>query len=151
MEKLHYTVVINAPKEKVWSTMLEDQSYREWTAAFNAGSYFKGDWSKGSKMLFLGPDPRDGVEGGMVAEVVENKPYEFISLHHYGLYKNGVEDTTSDEVKKWANAFENYTFTTVDSGTEVAVDLEGASELAEMFNDTWPKALAKLKEIVERS
>ncbi len=149
MEKLHYTIVINAPKEKVWDTMLADQTYREWTSVFNAGSYFKGDWSQGSKILFLGPDPVTGEEGGMVARIAENKPYEFVSVEHLGFYKDGVEDTESEEVKKWAHATENYTFKEVDGGTEVQVDLQGNAEMAEMFNETWPLALQKLKALAE--
>jgi uncharacterized protein YndB with AHSA1/START domain len=151
MEKLHYSIVINAPQEKVWHGMLDDQTYREWTAFFNPGSHYQGDWSKGSKMLFLGPDPKDGTEGGMVSKVVENKLYECISVEHLGLYKNGVEDTTSEEAKEWGHAFETYTLKAVDGGTEVLVDLEGNEQLGEMFNEIWPKALAKVKEIAERS
>ncbi len=55
MQKLHFKIDINAPKEKVWHTMLDDKTYRIWTEAFMPGSYYKGDWSKGSKMLFIGP------------------------------------------------------------------------------------------------
>ena len=150
MQKLHYAITINAPKEKVWNTMLGDKTYREWTAAFNpGGSFYKGDWSKGSKMLFIGPDPKTGEEGGMVSRVVENKPYEFMSIEHYGMYKNGEEDTTSDLAKEWGIGSENYTFSEVDGGTEVQVDLDGNEQMAEMFNETWPLALQKLKTLAE--
>ncbi len=62
MEKQHFSIVIKAPKEKVWNTMLEDDTYRKWTEPFAPGSYYKGDWSKGSKILFLAPGEkgRDG-------------------------------------------------------------------------------------------
>ena len=106
MKKLHFSIVINAPKEKVWHAMLDDKQYREWTKAFNPGdkpgafSYYRGDWSKGSKMLFLGPDPETGQEGGMVSRIAENKPYEYISIEHIGIVQNGIEDTTSVWVPK---------------------------------------------------
>ena len=100
MQKLRFSILINAPKEKVWHAMLDDKPYREWTAAFNPGSYYKGDWSKGSKILFLGPNPETGEEGGMVSRIAENKRYEFISIEHVGIVYNGVEDTTSDEARK---------------------------------------------------
>jgi hypothetical protein len=101
MKKIHFKIDINASKEKVWDTMLEDATYREWTAPFNEGSYYKGDWTKGSEIIFLGPDPETGKEGGMVSRIAENKKYEFISIEHLGIIKDGVEDTTSEEVKKW--------------------------------------------------
>ena len=65
MKKLHCSIEINAPVKKVWDTMLEDATYRQWTGAFNPGSFYKGSWEKGSKILFLGPDPNTGKEGGM--------------------------------------------------------------------------------------
>ena len=130
--------------------MLDDKTYREWTAAFNPGSYYKGDWSKGSKILFLGPDPKTGEEGGMVSRIAENKPYEFISIEHLGIVKNGVEDTTSEEARKWAPAFENYTFKEKGGATEVLVEMDIEDENKKMFEEMWPKALQKLKEIAEK-
>ena len=150
MQKLHFSITINAPKEKVWHTMLDDKPYREWTAAFNPGSYYKGDWSKGSKILFIGPDPKTGEEGGMVSRIAENKPYEFISIEHLGIVKNGVEDTTSEEASKWAPAFENYTFIEKGGATEVLVEMDIEDENKKMFEEMWPKALQKLKEIAEK-
>lgn len=37
MKKLHFSTTINAPKEKVWHTMLDDSTYREWIKAFSDG------------------------------------------------------------------------------------------------------------------
>jgi uncharacterized protein YndB with AHSA1/START domain len=150
MEKLNFKIEINAPKEKVWNTMLEDTTYRLWTTPFNEGSYYKGDWSKGSKIVFLGPNPETGKEGGMVSRIAENKLYEYISIEHLGIINDGVEDTTSDEVKAWAGAFENYSFKERDGKTEVLVDLDSNEEYAEMFQGMWPKALQKLKELAEK-
>lgn len=151
MKKLQFKINIEASKEKVWDTMLEDATYREWTSVFSPGSYYKGDWSAGSKILFLGPDPRTGEEGGMVSMVSENKPYEFISLKHIGFVQNGIEDTESEMAKTWADSsFENYTFNEKDGKTELVVDLNVTDELAGEFERMWPDALKKLKEISER-
>lgn len=150
MQKLLFLILINAPKDKVWHSMLDDKPYREWTKAFNEGSHYKGSWEKGSKILFLGPDPNTGEEGGMVSRIAENKPYEFISIEHLGIVQNGVEDTTSEVARKWAPAFENYTFNDKDGATEVLVDIDIEDEHAQMFNEMWPEALRKLKELAEK-
>lgn len=150
MQKLNFSFTINAPKEKVWNTMLEDKTYRIWTEPFNPGSYYKGDWSKGSKIIFLGPDPETGKEGGMVSRIAENKLYEFISIEHLGIINDGVEDTTSEEVKKWTPAFENYTFKEKNGKTELLVETDINEEYKEMFESMWPKALQKLKELAEK-
>jgi uncharacterized protein YndB with AHSA1/START domain len=149
MNKLNFSITINAPKEKVWNTMLEDATYRLWTTPFNEGSYYKGDWSKGSKIVFLGPNPETGKEGGMVSRIAENKLYEFISIEHLGMINDGVEDTTSEEVKAWAGSLENYTFKEVNGKTTVLVDMDINEEYAEMFKGMWPNALQKLKELSE--
>ncbi|MBK7229815.1 MAG: SRPBCC domain-containing protein [Ignavibacteriales bacterium] len=149
MSKLNFSILIDAPISKVWDTMLEDKTYREWTEAFTEGSYYKGDWSKESKILFLGPNPETGKEGGMVSKIKDNKLHEFISIEHLGEVYDGVEDTTSDRVKDWAGALENYTFANKNGKTELVVDLDINEEFKEMFEGMWPKALQKLKSLCE--
>jgi len=147
MDKLHFSIVIKAPKEKVWKTMLDDNTYRKWTEAFAPGSYYKGSWNKGSKILFLAPGEKG--EMGMVSRIKENKPYEFVSIEHIGVVENGKEDTASEAVKGWAGALENYTFKEKNGTTEVLVEMDSNDEYKEMFKEMWPKALKKLKELAE--
>jgi hypothetical protein len=149
MRRLQFSIQIDVPRQTAWKTMLDDESYRVWTAAFSAGSYYTGDWSKGSRMLFLAPG-ESGKLMGMISRVLENRPYEFISLQHIGLIRNGIEDTTSEAVKAWAGALENYTFTDVPGGTMIRVELDTEASFLKMFEDQWPKALRKLKEITEK-
>lgn len=150
MQNINFSIVINAPREKVWDTMLGDATYREWTKPFNpAGSSFRGDWSKGSKILFIGVDEKTGKEdSGMYSEVADNRPYEYVSVKHLGELKDGVETP-------WPNpdqvGFENYTFRDKDGGTEVFVELTNMpDEWVGMMNESWPTALEKLKEIAEK-
>jgi uncharacterized protein YndB with AHSA1/START domain len=150
MIKLHFSITINAQRAKVWSTMLDDVTYRVWTEAFNAGSHYVGDWSKGSNILFLGPDPNTGSMGGMVSRIAENRLHEFISIEHLGMVNDGKEDTTSDAVKGWAGAHENYAFKEKNGATEVLVDIDITEDLKEMFEGMWPKALQKLKDLAEK-
>lgn len=150
MQKIHHSILIDAPVEKVWNTMLEDATYRQWTKPFHPGSYYKGDWSEGSKILFVGPSETGEGEEGMVSRIKENRLHEFISIEHLGMIRNGVEDTTSEEVKKWTPSLENYTFTPKDGKTEVSVDMDIVEEYKEMFEEMWPKALESLKELAEK-
>jgi len=147
MEKLKFNIKINAPKEKVWNTMLGEKTYSQWTEAFAPGSYYKGSWNKGSKILFLAPGEKG--EMGMVSRIKENKPYEFVSIEHIGVVENGKEDTASEAVKGWAGALENYTFKEKNGTTEVLVEMDSNDEYKEMFKEMWPKALKKLKELAE--
>lgn len=149
MQKLNFSILINSPVEKVWNTMLEDKTYREWTEAFSPGSHYIGSWDKGSKILFLGPNEQ-GVMGGMVSRIKENRKHEYISIEHLGVVRDGKEDTTSDEVKLWAGSLENYTLKNHNGKTEVLVDMDINDDYKEMFEDMWPKALQKLKQIAEK-
>lgn len=149
MDKLRRKIFINAPRAHVWDVMLADETYRDWTSAFSPGSYYKGDWSEGSKILFLGPNPEGG-EGGMVSRIRENRRHEFISVEHLGIFRDGVEDTESAEAKKWAPAYENYTFSDSNGGTELSVEMDIEAENRESFETMWTDALERLKAIAER-
>jgi uncharacterized protein YndB with AHSA1/START domain len=153
MERLHYSKKINAPVQTVWSTMLEDATYREWTSEFNEGSYYEGDWNQGSEIRFLGPDEGGSLDG-MIATVEESRPNEFVSLRYLGQIVDGVNDTTSEEARKIAGTHENYTFRQDDGATTLDVDLDfnadSEDEFVQMFDALWPKALDKLKAICER-
>lgn len=148
MKKLSFSILIDASKQKVWNTMLEDKTYRIWTEEFSPGSHYVGNWNQGSKILFLGPT-NDGKLAGMVSRIKENKLYKYISIAHLGEVYDGVEDTTSDRVKIWAGALENYTFIDKNGKTELGVDLDINEEYKEMFEGIWPKALQKLKSLCE--
>ena len=149
MKKLNFSIVINAPKEKVWDTMLEDKTYRQWTEPFAPGSHYVGDWNEGGKIHFLAPG-EDGKLGGMVSRIKENRQYEYISIEHLGFVQDGKEDTESDGAMSMSGALENYTIKENDGKTEVLVDMNSNEEYADMFNGMWPKALQKLKELAEK-
>ncbi len=146
MEKLNFSTSINAPKEKVWKVLWDDASYREWTSAFCDGSFAETEnWKEGSEVQFLDPN-----NCGMVSKVVVNKPNEYMSFQHLGEIKDGVEDRSSDKVKEWAGATENYTLKETGGVTALAVDLDIADEYKDMFAEMWPKALSKVKTLSEQ-
>jgi uncharacterized protein YndB with AHSA1/START domain len=145
MQQLQFSITINAPREKVWNTMLDDATYRQWTSAFCEGSCYEGSWEQGSEIRFLSPG---GV--GMIARIPENRPHEFISIEHRGLITNGVVDTDSEEAKSVAGAHENYTFTQNNGTTTVKVEIDTTPDYAEMFEGMWPRALQQLKALCER-
>lgn len=149
LTKMKFDISINAPVEKVFQLMLADATYRLWTAPFHPGSYFKGSWEKGSKMLFLGPDGK-GSEGGMVSQIAENIPNKYISIEHLGIVQGDTEITTGPEVAAWAGSHENYAFESKNGRTVVSVELDMQNEYKGMFEDMWPKSLQILKEICEK-
>lgn len=152
MKKLQFKVSINAPASRIFDIMLgisSKSTYEQWTALFNPTSTFEGSWDKGSKMLFIGVD-ENGEKGGMVSRIVENISNRFVSIQHYGLVQANKEITEGPEVEKWANGFENYTFEENNGNTTVTVDLDADEDFLDYMNETYPKALDKLKELCEK-
>jgi hypothetical protein len=152
MKKLQFKVSIKAPVTRVYDFMLglkSKSTYEQWTSVFNPTSTWEGSWEKGNKMRFVGVDEK-GERGGMVSRIAENIPNRFVSVQHYGLVKGDKEITEGPEVEKWANGFENYTFAESKDTTTVTVDLDATEDFLDYMNQTYPKALDKLKELCEK-
>jgi hypothetical protein len=151
MERIQFKITIHTPVEKVADLMLgisDKSTYEQWTSAFDPTSSYDGMWSKGSKIRFIGTDEK-GEIGGMVSEIVEHIPNQFVSIRHYGLLKANIEITEGPEVEKWANGFENYTFEENNGVTTVTVDVDTSTDFVAYMNTTFPTALDRLKELCE--
>jgi uncharacterized protein YndB with AHSA1/START domain len=141
---LQFTVFIQAPRGAVWNAMLDAESYKDWTSAFCAGSYYEGSWAEGEKIRFLSPGG-----DGMSAIIAANRRHEFISIRHLGQISAGVEDFTSDSVRGWAPAYENYSFADAPGGTQLHVRVETTPQFEQYMLDTFPQALRRLKALCE--
>ncbi|TCC93172.1 SRPBCC domain-containing protein [Pedobacter hiemivivus] len=146
MKKLEYSIAINASPERVWEIIVGKDTYGQWTAPFSEDSSVETDWKKGSKALFL-----DGKGNGMVSEIVESIPGKFLSIHHLGEVKDGVEDPTTYQGEQWGDALENYTLKEVDGKTLWLVNMDMNEEYVQYMDDAWPLALAKVKELAEKN
>lgn len=149
--KLNFSIEINAPANIVYDKMLgitDKKTYQQWTAEFNPSSTYEGNWQKGSEIHFIGVD-ENGKQGGMVSRIAENIPNKFVSIQHIGILDGEKIIKEGPEVEAWSGAFENYTFEETNGKTTLKVEMDSNEEYKEYFLSTWPKALAKLKEICE--
>lgn len=144
MEKREYKTIIDASPLRVWEVLWGEVSYKEWTSVFAEGSRAETDWQEGSKVYFL-----SNCDDGMVAIIQKKTPNKYMSFKHIGVVKNGVEDFDSEEVRKWAGSTENYTLKEQNGKTELIVDMDIDDAYLDYFESTWPKAMAKLKDISE--
>ena len=152
MKKLQFKKQINASAQKVYETMLglkDKSTYEHWTSAFNPTSTYEGNWEKGSKILFVGVDA-NGKKGGMVSTIEENQPARFVSIKPYGFLDGDKEITTGEQVEKWAGGHENYSFSEENGVTTLTVEMDAVEEYLDFFNNTYPAALEKLKEVAEK-
>lgn len=149
MKRLKYNIDINAPAAKVSDTMLGKATYKQWTEAFNPTSDFEGSWDKGASIQFTGIS-KEGKKEGMVAEVMEHIPNEFVSLRHYGVLDGEQVISEGPAVEGWAGALENYSFNEQDGKTTVTVEVDCNEQYLDYFDNAWPKALDKLKKLAEQ-
>lgn len=147
METQTYEITINAPRETVWEILWGEGTYPEWTSPFSPDSQVKTDnWQEGSNVRFI-----DGSGQGMVAEIARNIPNAFMSFRHIGIIGvDGKEDFESEDVKAWAGAMENYTLESENGRTHLTVVIDVEDSYKEMFDEAFPKALQKVKELAQQ-
>ena len=140
MNRIHFETSIQAPKELVWKTLWDDNTYREWTSVFSPGSYAESDWKEGSPIRFLTP----GGNGmfGIIRKRVDNEEMVF---EHQGEIREGKE-----EPKPWAGATEAYQLSEAGGVTTIHASMDTDPEFEAYFKETFPKAMQKLKEMCER-
>lgn len=144
MEKVTFTVNINAPKEKVWQTLWQDATYKNWTAVFSEGSRAESDWKEGSKIHFLNEN-----NNGMYSVIDKCVANETMHFKHLGNIKNGEEQPQDETTENWSGAMENYSLTTSQDGTLLAVEMDVIAEYKDYFMEKFPLALDKVKELSE--
>lgn len=150
MKKLIAEVDIKASREAVWETITDLNKYKRWTCVIHVRSFFEGSWNKNETIRFLIIN-KNGKKEGMVSEIAEIRMHEYLSLKHLGYVIDGIDDTSSEEIKTWAPSFENYTlFKLDDQHTRFKVDMDILDDYYTMFTDLWPKALENIKKIAEQ-
>ncbi len=143
MEKLGYTIEINAPAEKIWRVLWEDETYRDWTKPFADDSHAKGDWVEGGEIHFL-----DGKGGGMYSIIERMVPNEFMSFKHLGGIEDG-EKYPFEEDSGWAGGVESYKLVDKGGVTELIAETDIVEEFKDFMNEKFPLALARVKELSE--
>jgi hypothetical protein len=141
MNKLQFSVQINASRSKIWQTLWDDSSYRLWTAVFTEGSFAESNWKEGDKILFL-----NGQRNGMASKIARLITNELMSFQHLGEVKEGVEDYSETG---WTGAFETYSLQENETGVLLTVELDVDHSFADYFTGVFPKALARIKELAE--
>ncbi len=142
MKTTNFSVIINASPKKVWQVLWSDPTYRQWTSAFQVGSYAVSDWKQGSKINFLSPEGN-----GMYSTINECIPFEKMSFIHLGEIKNFVEQPETPESKKWSGSKEIYTLTKKENQTVLEVSFDSSDEFTAYFESAFPKALEIVQKI----
>jgi len=140
------SIDIEAPPERVWDVLLDDATYRQWTAEFMAGSYADTDWQEGSTVRFLDPSG-----SGLLAHIAASRHPELVDIEYDGLVADGKDDTESDHAREYRGSRETYRLTRTPSGTHLDISADMAEQYYDDMVAAWDRALAKAKALAETS
>lgn len=141
---IRFEIEINSEPGDVFKTMIDPESYSKWIAAFDPNSKFEGSWEKGTEIRFVGTN-EDGTKGGMISRIRDNKPGEYICIEHLEVIGKSAVAQTAD----WNGCLEEYIFKSKHHKTLLIIKSETTEQFKPYFEETWPKALDKLKSICE--
>lgn len=144
MELLEFKIEINAPKEKVWSVLWDDETYRKWTAVFCEGTYAVSDWKEGSKIQFLSPNGE-----GMNSVIDKKIDNEYMAFKHLSEIKNFQVMPVNDATKEWTGAMETYRLTEDKGVTVLEAKIDVVDKYVDYFKTTFPKGLEMAKKLSE--
>ena len=141
INRLEFTIEIEAEKSKIWEALWNKSSYRKWAGVFFNGSYVVTDnWKEGSIVHFLVPD-----QSGIYSTVEKHIPNEIIEFKHIGNVVTGKEQPLDEESKKWSGATEIYKIMEGKDANTLKVEIDVMDEHLEFMKITFPKALEEVK------
>ena len=130
----------------VWSSIVEKESYEQWTSIFLPGSTFEGEWRKGSEIRFLGPADASGASG-LLARVSECEYPKFISLDILAEVRDGK---VMNAAEPWQGAYERYRLHPIsDELTRFELDMMTFEEHYDAMSEGWDNALEILSELAQ--
>lgn len=145
IQKLVFTLEINAAADKVWQLMWDKTTYPQWVKPFCDGTYFTGEIEVGSRIHFLEPSG-----GGMFSDVFYAVPGRIVIFKHIGILKDFKEMPIDAETEKWTGCFEIYKLNESNGLTNVTAEVDCVPEYVSHMNTTFPAALQELKKLSEK-
>lgn len=142
MEEMQFTIEINASKEKVWDTLWQDDTFREWASIIDPETYMVGELIQGNEVQFISGSSGYGVTS-LVEQVIEN---EFLLFRHSA---DTQDEGKQDREKEWTGGEESYALSEIDGITTLNVKFGVPPELEDYFKINYPIALERVKLLAE--
>ena len=142
MKELQFSTQISAPKERVWATLWEDATFRDWASIIDEGTYLQGEMKEGNEIQFI-----SSVNGYGVTSLIEK-----LIQNEYVLIKHSADTQDSgmqEREREWTGGTESYLLTEKNGVTTLLVTTDVPDELVEMFNIRLPRAIERIKTLSE--
>jgi len=143
MNEMQFTVEINAAKERVWDTLWQDETFRQWASIIDPETYMVGELKEGNEVQFISSDSGYGV----TSLIEKLTPGEFLLLRHSA---DTQEDGKQERAQEWTGGAESYSLAEKDGTTTLTAAFDVPPEQEEYFRVNYPKALERIKVLAER-
>lgn len=143
MNEIQFLIEINATRERVWATLWEDVTFRDWANIIDEGTYMKGEMKEGNEIQFI-----SSVNGYGVTDLIEK-----LIRNEYVLFRHSADTKESgqqDREKEWTGGTESYSLTEKNGVTVLTVKTDVPQEQEETFHIRFPKALERIKTLAEK-
>ncbi len=142
MKEMQFSIEINATKERVWDTLWQDETFREWAGIIDPGTYMVGDLKEGNEVQYI-----SGNGYGVNSLVEKLVAGELLLLRHQA---DTQESGKQEREKQWTGGEESFSLAEKDGTTTLTVAFDVPPELEEYFKVNYPKALERVKVLAER-
>ena len=140
---MQFSIKIDASREKVWQTLWEDKTFRDWGNIIDEGLYMEGVMAEGSEVQFI-----SSVSGVGVTSVIEKlAPHEYIAFKQVA---DTMDSGKQVREKEWTGGKESFELIEKNGITNLTVKIDVPPGLEEIFQDRFPKALERVKILAEK-
>lgn len=141
MHKIQHSIDIEAPREKVWKILWNEESFREWSGSFTEKTlHLKSDWKEGGRFEYF---EGNAASYGIIDKLIPNKK---VTFKHLGEIQGDADHSYDDGAR-----LETYTLEQTGSITKLTLDQDVPDEYRDMFEEATSKAFKKIKELAEKS
>ncbi|MGI5917372.1 MAG: SRPBCC domain-containing protein [Anaerolineae bacterium] len=141
---MQFSIEIDASKERVWATLWDDITFRDWASIVDEGTYIKGEIKEGNEIQFLSSSSGYGVTS-LVEKLVPN---EFMRFRHSADTQQGGQQ---EREKEWTGGAESYSLVEENGVTTLIIRLDVPKEQEGTFNARLPRALERIKALAEQT
>lgn len=143
MKKIKFSIEIKASKERIWSILWDDTTFRDWASIIDEGTYLEGEMKEGNQIQFI-----SSVNGYGVTSLIEK-----LKLNEFIIFRHSVDTKESgqqEREKEWTGGMESYFLIEKDRTTTLIIKMDVPKEQEELFNTRIPEVLERIKFLAEK-
>lgn len=142
MKRLRFSIEINASRERIWHTLWDDASFRDWANLIDEGTYMVGELDEGNQVQWISASSGYGV----TSRVEKLIPNEYVVFRHLA---DTMENGFVERENEWSGGQEIYSLLANKTGTTLTVEMDAPPEQVETFERILPNVLARVKALAE--